>query len=60
MAFQIVEKNGKQYRKNINKTGRCKYYPELQCVCCDPECDHNCRIDDELEEIIENKLFDFI
>lgn len=60
MAFQIIEKNGKQYRKHINNTGKCKYHSELKCVCCNPECDHNCSIDDELEEIMENELFDMI
>ena len=59
MAFQIIEKNGKSYRKNINKTGQCKYNYQLKCVCCNPECDHNCSIDDELEEEIENNLIDF-
>ena len=60
MAFKIMEKNGKSYRKNINKTGMCKYYSDLKCVCCNPECDHNCSIDDELEEEIENRLEEFI
>ena len=54
MAFQIIEKDGKSYRKNINKTGQCKHYPEVRCVCCNPECDHNCSVDDELEEMLEN------
>ena len=56
MAFQIIEKDGKSYRKNINKTGQCKHYPEVRCVCCNPECDHNCSVDDELEEMLENQL----
>ena len=54
MAFQIIEKDGKSYRKNINKTGKCKYYPEVRCVCCNPECDNNCSVDDELEEMFPN------
>lgn len=60
MAFQIIEKDGKSYRKNINKTGQCKHYPEVRCVCCNPECDHNCSVDDELEEMLENQLMDFL
>ena len=60
MSFEIVKKDGKTYRKNINKTGRCVGYPELKCVCCNPECDHNCSIDDELEEQMENELERFI
>ena len=54
MAFQIIEKNGKQYRKNINPKGKCKYHVELRCVCCNPHCDYNCSIDDEKEEEMEN------
>ena len=54
MAFQIIEKNGKQYRKNINPNGKCKYHVELRCVCCNPDCDYNCNIDDEVEEEMEN------
>lgn len=50
MAFKIIEKNGNQYRKHINPDGNCKHYPKLRCVCCNPECDHNCSIDDELED----------
>lgn len=60
MSFKIIKKNGTSYRKNINKTGMCKYYPDLKCVCCNPECDHNCSIDDELEEEMENRLEEFI
>ena len=60
MAFQIIEKDGKSYRKNINKTGKCKYYPEVRCVCCNPECDNNCSIDDELEEMLENQFMNFL
>lgn len=60
MAFQIIEKDGKSYRKNINKTGQCKHYPEVRCVCCNPECDHNCSVDDELEEMLENQLMGFL
>lgn len=60
MAFQIVEKNGKQYRKNINPNGKCKYYPELRCVCCNPDCDYNCRIDDGIEEKMENILDSYL
>ena len=60
MAFKIIEKNEKRYRKNINKTGMCKHYPDVRCVCCNPECDHNCSIDDELEEELENSLDEFI
>ena len=60
MAFKIIEKNGRSYRKNINQTGMCKHYPDLRCVCCNPECDHNCSIDDELEEELENRLDEFI
>lgn len=59
MAFQIIEKNGKQYRKNINTTGNCKHYQNIRCVCCNPDCDRNCSIDDELVEEMEslcNKL----
>ena len=55
-----IEKNEKSYRKNINKTGQCKHYPEVRCVCCNPECDHNCSVDDELEEMLENQLMDFL
>ena len=29
-------------------------------VCCNPECDHNCSVDDELEEMLENQLMDFL
>lgn len=60
VAFKIIEKNGKSYRKNINTTGQCVHYPEIRCVCCNPECDHNCSIDDELEEELENRLDEFI
>lgn len=60
MAFDIIEKNGKQYRKNINKTGKCKHYNDIKCISCNPECDHNCSIDDELEEEMENSLWDFM
>lgn len=60
MAFQIIEKDGKSYRKNINKTGQCKHYPEVRCVCCNPECDHNCSVDDELEEMLENQSMGFL
>ena len=60
MAFKIIEKNGKSYRKNINTTGTCKHYQDLKCVCCNQECDHNCSIDDELEEEIEDRLDEFI
>ena len=60
MAFKIIEKNGKSYRKNINQTGMCKYHSDIRCVCCNPECDYNCNIDDELEEEMENRLDDFI
>lgn len=51
--FQIIEKNGRKYRKNINPDGRCKHHQNLKCVCCNPECDYNCSIDDELEEQME-------
>ena len=44
VAFKIIEKNGKSYRKNINTTGQCVHYPEIRCVFCNPECDHNCSI----------------
>lgn len=57
MAFEIVEKNGNKFRRNINRTGKCVHYPELSCVCCNPECDHNVSIDDELEDQI---LDDFL
>ena len=60
MAFQIIEKNGKQYRKNINPNGKCKYHVELRCVCCNPDCDYNCSIDDETEEEMENILDNII
>ena len=60
MEFKIIEKNGRSYRKNINQTGMCKHYPDLRCVCWNPECDHNCSIDDELEEELENRLDEFI
>lgn len=50
MAFKIIEKNGNQYRKHINPDGQCKYHPELRCICCNTECDHNCSVDDELED----------
>lgn len=56
MAFDIIKKNGKEYRRNINKNGNCKYHKDLKCVCCNPECDHNCSIDDELQEKIEDEL----
>ena len=51
--FEIIEKDGNRYRKNINPNGMCKHYPELRCVCCNEECDHNCSIDDLLLEQIE-------
>lgn len=60
MAFKIIKKNGKSYRKNINATGQCVYYPEVRCVSCNPTCDHNVSIDDELEEEMENRLEEFI
>lgn len=60
MAFKIVEKNDKIYRKNINTTGQCVYYPDVRCVCCNPTCDHNVSIDDELEEEMENMIENFI
>lgn len=60
MAFKIIEKNGKSYRVNINKTGMCKYYPSLKCICCNPECDYNCSIDDELEEELYIRLEEFM
>ena len=60
MAFKIIKKNGKSYRKNINTTGQCMYYPGVKCVCCNPTCDHNSSIDDELEEEMENRLEEFI
>lgn len=59
MAFKTIENNGNQYRKHINSNGKCKYYPELRCVCCNSECDHNCRIDDELEDELMD-IFDVI
>ena len=37
VAFKIIEKNGKSYRKNINTTGQCVHDPEIRCVCCNPE-----------------------
>lgn len=60
MAFKIIKLNGKNYRKNINPDGKCKYYKELRCVCCNPDCDYNISIDDILEEQIENDLEKFI
>lgn len=57
MSFHIIEKNGKSYRKNINTTGMFKHYPNIRCVCCNPECDHNCSIDDELEEEFDSNIF---
>ena len=60
MSFKIVKKNGREYRKNINPNGKCKYYKELRCVCCNPECDYNCSVDDELEEQMEKDLEKFL
>lgn len=60
MAFQIIENNGKRYRKNINPNGKCKYHADLRCVCCNPDCDYNCSINDELEEKMDelfNEIF---
>ena len=54
MGFYIKIKKGRQYRININKTGKCKYYPDLSCACCNQNCDHNVSIDDEAEEEIWN------
>jgi hypothetical protein len=58
--FIIIEKNGNKYRKNRNTTGNCIHYSELKCVCCNPECTYNCSIDDELEEELENDMFEVI
>lgn len=60
MSFDIIQKDGKEYRKNINKSGNCKEFSDIKCCCCNPDCDHNVSIDDLLEEEMENKLWDFI
>ena len=54
--FNIIELNGNTYRKNINPSDRCKYYPLVKCVCCNGECDYNVSIDDLLEEQFEEEL----
>ena len=56
--FIIVEQNGEKYRKNCNTTGNCIHYPELTCVCCNPECVYNCSIDDKLSEELEDDMFE--
>lgn len=60
MAFEIIEKDGCIYRRNINKTGKCKHYPDLKCCCCDPECDYNVSIDDELEDMMDMEVLEWI
>ena len=59
MAFKIIKKDNKEYRKNINPNGRCKYYPELRCVCCNENCDYNVGVDDELDEKLEFQFSHF-
>ena len=56
VAENSHRENGNKYRKNINNTGNCVYHPDIKCVCCNPECAHNCSIDDELEEEFEKQL----
>ena len=57
IMFEIIEKDDKIYKKNINPDGMCKYYQELRCICCNEMCDYNCSIDDLLNEELEEEIW---